>query len=264
MEAHLREANDYFKAGMVPKLDVIRAEVKLSDLKQKLTMATNGRDLAKKALNFTLGVDLATDYPIDTSASLVSFSQSLEDCVKVALKDRPELAAMDMKISMAEENIEIAKSAQRPLVGLQIKGEDTHPYNSEPSVSINLGASLSIFDGGMVKNKKAEAEDLLQQVKTGKELITRGILLDVEQAYRNLLSAKEAVEVAQTSIEQAKEASRMAEVSYKAGLCTSLEKIDAEVALTQAESNYTQALSLYNITFAQLQKAMGIEEGVFQ
>lgn len=264
MEGHLHEANNYYKAGMVPKLDVIRAEVKLADLKQKLTMAVNSLYLAKKALNFTLGVDLTNDYTVDEEVVLVSVDQSLEDCKEIAIKHRLELAAIEMKINMAQENVEIARSGQRPLVGLQVKGEDTHPYASEPTVSINLVASLTIFDGGMVKNKVNEAKNVLQQAKTGKELMTRGVLLEVEQAYRNLLTAKEAVQVAQGSIEQAKEASRMAEISYQAGLCTSLEKIDAEVALTQAESNYTQALSLYNIAYAQLQKAMGIEEGVEQ
>jgi outer membrane protein TolC len=127
-----------------------------------------------------------------------------------------------------------------------------------------LVASISIFDGGMVRNKIAEAEDTVNQAETGKEYLTEGIKLEVEQAYRNLTVAKESVQVARMTIDQAKEATRMADVSYKAGLCTSLEKIDAEVALTQAESNYTQALSLYNIAFAQLQKAMGIEEGVEQ
>ncbi|HEX2953601.1 MAG TPA: TolC family protein, partial [Bacillota bacterium] len=110
MEQHVKEANDYYKAGFVPKLDVIRAEVKLADLKQKLIMAVNGVNLAKKALNFTLGIDLAKEYIIEDSIDFVPFDQSLEDCQKYALEHRPELTALNYKITMAKENVEIAKS----------------------------------------------------------------------------------------------------------------------------------------------------------
>ena len=64
MEDHVKEADAYYKAGIVPKLDVMRAEVKLTDLKQKLLMAQNGLVLAKMALNFTLGVNLEKDYAV--------------------------------------------------------------------------------------------------------------------------------------------------------------------------------------------------------
>ncbi len=257
MENHVKEADAYCRAGMVAKLDVKRAEVKLADLKQKLLMAQNGLELANMALNFTMGVNLETHYQLIDNVQYEPFQMDLQTCQEKALATRPEVVAIQAKVEMAQQNLEIAKSAGRPLVAIRAKHEDITPYNPDPENQIGVVATMKLIDGGQIRSQVREAEEVVKQAQTAQELTNRAIKLDVEQAYRNLQVALQTIQVAEKSLDQAQETLRMAVVSYKAGLSSSLERIDAEVGLTQAKTNYTQALSMYNIALAQLQKAIG-------
>jgi outer membrane protein TolC len=257
MENHVKEADAYCRAGMVAKLDVKRAEVKLADLKQKLLMAQNGLELANMALNFTMGVSLETKYQLVDNVKYEPFQMDLQTCQEKALANRPEVSAIQARVEMAKQNLEIARSAGRPLVAIRAKHEDFKPYNPDPENQIGVVATMKLIDGGQIHNQVKEAEEVVKQAEAAQELTNRAIRLDVEQAYRNLQVALQTIQVAEKSLDQAQETLHMAVVSYKAGLSSSLERIDAEVGMTQAKTNYTQALSMYNIALAQLQKAIG-------
>jgi outer membrane protein len=260
MENHLREAQLYYEAGMVPQLDVMRAEVKLADLRQKQLMVNNGLETAQVYLDFVLGVDQGNRYELVDQMEYTPYGKDLEAAKQTALENRSELKAIRTKVQMAEEAVTVVKSGNKPIVALVAEGGEktTRPFNSDDlDLSLSLVATLKLTDGGMVKNRIAEAEKVVRQAKTGEEQLTRAIKLEVEQAYRNLQNALETIAVARKVLNQAQETVRMAEVSYKEGLSTSLERIDAETGLTQAKNNYNQAVSNYQIALAQLEKAIG-------
>ena len=259
MQNHLHEANLAYKAGVVAKLDVVQAEVKLADLQQKLLTAQNGVALAKKTFNFILGIELEKEYTFVEDLKKDPFPLEMAACKELALANRPEIHALKAKEEMARQAVAIVRSAQKPLVAFIVNAEqqDTKITNAESSLNFNLVAQYKLYDGGLIKNQIAEAEDNLKTVQTAENLLDQGIMLEVEQAYRNLQNALESIQVAVKSLASAEETLRMAQVSYKAGLCTSLERIDAEVGLTQAQNNYTQALASYNIALARLEKAIG-------
>lgn len=257
MEKHLEEAHAYYTAKLVSKLDVLRAEEKLADLKQKQLLAQNNLVLAKTALNYVLGVDLDTNYVCSDTMQSDPFTVPLDVCKSKALERRPELKAINAQIEMAQQAVFIAKSDHKPTVALVANGHHYEPENASPSATVGVVATMKLFDSGMVKHQIAEAEDTLTQAQTGKEQLMRGIKLEVEQAFRNAAVALKTVEVAERSLDTAQETLQLTKTRYKVGLSTSLERLDAEVGLTQAQTNHTQALSMYNIALAELERAMG-------
>jgi outer membrane protein len=257
MEKHLEEAKAYYKVNIVPKLDVLRAEEKLADLQQKQLLAQNNLTLAKSSLNYTLGVDLGTDYTCEDNAEYGPLSRDLIACQAEALKYRPELIAINAQIDMARQAVLIAKSGYKPTVAIIANHQHYDPENSSPSQSVGVIATMKLFDSGMVWHQIREAEDTLEQAQTGQELLQRGIKLEVEQAYHNVEVSLKTIEVAQKSLDTAKETLQVSDTRYKVGLSTSLERLDAEVGLTQAKTNYTQALSMYHIALAELDRAIG-------
>lgn len=257
MEDHLREANAYYKVELVPKLDVLRAEERLADLKQKQLLAQNNLTLAKTSFNYVLGVDLNTVYSFNDKMESGSIPQDLQACQNEALLQRPELEGINAKIEMAKQAVLIAKSGFKPTVALVADHYQYEPIDQAPSTSVGVVGTMKLFESGMTLHQIAEADDTLKQAQTGKELLERGIKLEVEQAYRNVEVALQTIEVAQKSLDTAQETLQVANTRYKVGLSTSLERLDAEVGLTQAKTNYSQALSMYNIAVAELDRAMG-------
>ena len=65
MTGHVQEATAYHDQKIVPKLDLLRAEEKLADLKQQQLYAHNNVELAQTSLNYVLGVDMDTRYTYD-------------------------------------------------------------------------------------------------------------------------------------------------------------------------------------------------------
>ena len=68
--------------------------------------------------------------------------------------------------------------------------------------------------------------------------------------------ANENVQTQEKTIEQAKEALRLAELMYSEGASTQLDVLNANVALNQAKMNYQKSLYEYNVALANLKKAI--------
>lgn len=257
MEDHLKEAKVYHKMEIVPRLDVLRAKEKLSDLKQQQLLAANNFTLARTALNYTMGVDFSTQYTFGGQPPLDLFLDDLNALAQEALARRPELSAMDARIQMAEDQVALALSGHLPTVALVGSAHHFEPENIAPSAEVGLVATLKLYDYGRVSHQVALARHELQKAKIAKKQLERGIRLKVEQAFRNAQAARESVEVAQSSIATAQETLNAARTRYKVGLSTSLERLDAEVSMTRARTNHIRALSMYNISVSKLERALG-------
>jgi outer membrane protein TolC len=84
------------------------------------------------------------------------------------------------------------------------------------------------------------------------------VQFEVRQALLRLGEAKESLLSQEKNVEQAEESVRIAELNFAEGMITTLDVGTAQAALTQAKSNYSQALYDYVLSLAQLDKAMGV------
>lgn len=259
MTGHVKEATAFHDQKIVPKLDLLRAQEKLADLRQQQLYAHNNVDLAQTALNYVLGVDMDTRYTYDDAPLTLPMPRDFETCVKAGLESRPEIGALDAQIRMAEEQIAIAQSDHLPFLALVGEAHHYEPENEDPSAQIGIVASIDLFDSGRTSHKKAQAARGLEKARIAKKQLFRGIRLEVEKAYHDAQAALESIDVAQKSLDTAQEALDAARTRYRVGLSTSLERLDAEVSLTRAKTNYIHALSMYNIAVSELERAMGKE-----
>lgn len=259
MTEHTKEARAYHDQKIVPRLDLLRAEEKLADLKQQQLYAHNNVDLSQTSLNYVLGVDMDTRFTFDETPALLPLTPDLKACTRAALKNRPEIGAVEAQIQMAKEQMAIAESDYLPTLALVGEAHHYEPENEDPSAQIGIVASIDLFDGGRTHHKRAQAMRQLEKAQTAEKQLTRGIRLQVEKAFHNAQAAKESIAVAEKSLDTAQEALDAARTRYKVGLSTSLERLDAEVALTRAKTNHIHALSMYNIAISELERAMGKE-----
>lgn len=263
MQSHLKVAQAMFKAGMAPKFDVLRAEVGVSDAKQQMIKATNGVNLAKASFNNVLNRDL------DSTVNLVDVKDTVDPADKATLnqlvskayQQRPEMAKLDASLGAAEEQVKYVKGDKKPNLVLSggYEWKDSKFFPQDDSWSVTLASNFNLFDGGVIDTQIKQAEYQRDQVKIQVEQAKQNIALEVRQAYLNIQEATEALETAKKTVAQAKEGLKIAEVRYKAGMGTSVERLDAQLALTQAETSHVQALYNYNLAKAQLQKALGEE-----
>lgn len=257
---HLRQVQAQFNAGTVAKSDVLRSEVELANAQQNLTKAQNAYDVAVANFNNVVGMPLDSQSVLKDDFSYVQYDQTLDECIQEAKKHRPEIGQAQASIEMAQTGVKIADSGRLPTFSISgsqgLSGSDFPGNNS--NWSIGFTANWNIFDGGVTNAKVKEAESSVDKAVSSEKQVSDSVELEVRQCYLNMKEAEQRIKTTKVAADKAAEDLKIAQVQYYAGAGTNLNVMDAQLALTQAQTNAIQALYDYNTNKAKLEKAMGL------
>ncbi|MDD4861162.1 MAG: TolC family protein [Smithellaceae bacterium] len=264
--AHSEVADNFFRVGLIPKNDMLQAEVELANGKQTLVKAKNAVQLTKARLNTILKRDVLTPVEIVDILDYKPMRQSFDECLGIARQHRPELKISALRVEQAGKMVSAAKSEFFPavsLVGNYARFGDTASlsgtqYKDTESWQVMAVASWNFWEWGKTKYRvdagKARENQAMDQTRE----LNDQIALEIKNAFLVLQEAESQIAVSQKVIEQAEENFRIAEARYKERVARSTEVLDAQTLLTKAKAEYANALADYNIAHARLQRAMGV------
>lgn len=254
-----------YEVGLASKFDLLRSEVQVANLKPQLIRAQNNLEVAKLSLKNVLGMDQSN--PIEVKGELMyePVEPDLEECLETALEKRPELKQFRLQKKMAGESVNMAMASGLPSVS--ISGQynywaDQFNFKSDTwqnFYSLNLLVNIPIFNGLATHAKVAQAKTSLKELEFNQKGLVDQIRLEVRQAVLNLEEARQTLMSQEKNVDQAQESLRIAELNFKEGLITVLDVQQAQTALAQAKTNYSQALYDYVVAKAELNRAMGAE-----
>jgi outer membrane protein len=255
---HLAQAKLFFEAGTKPKYDVTKAEVDLSSAQLDLIGADNDLKIAWVTLNNAMGINIDTEYTVEDNLSFERYDVTLESAMQVAYKNRPDLKSLIVQKESAEKAVKLAKKEYYPqLTGTAQYNFAGSQYPLGQGWLAGVGMSMNLFDGLSTTNKIAEAAANARIADTKIDAVKLLIILDVKQAYLNLLKAKERVSTTELQIKQASENLELATLRYQAGLTDPLEVTDANLSYNKAKLTNISALYEYKTARANIEKAMG-------
>jgi outer membrane protein TolC len=265
-EAQLEVTQALFEVGIVPKNDVLLAEVNLANAKQQQVKAANDLATAKASFNILLRRDVNTPFEVVDILAYKAFSLTLEQSLNEALRLRPEIKAAQLNIDQAKENVKIARSGFFPaisLTGNYSRSADWWMLEGSPETIVSdrwfvqALATFTLCNWGNTAFKVGENKVKVTQAEDSKNQLIDSITLEVKQDYLNMLVAEKNIGTAEKAIEQAEENLRMNEERYKYQVATQTDVVNAVTLLAQARTNYYGALSDFNVAKAQLERAMG-------
>ncbi len=260
-QLHLDQAQGFYEVGTKAKIDVIKAEVDLSNAKLSLINAENAFKIAWVTLNNAMGVPDAPEYAVEDNLSFQPFTVTLEEATAKAFENRPDLKSIVAKRQAAEENISFARSGYYPTLSgsasYNTAAVDAPPTELNNGWSAGVTLTVPLFNGFLTSHQVAEAKSSLYVLRANEESLRQQILLDVRQAYLNLHAAEASISTAELAARQAKENLDLANGRYSAGVGSPIEVSDAFATYVTAQANYTSALSNYKIAQANIEKAMG-------
>jgi outer membrane protein len=222
--------------------------------------------LAKISFNSLIGIPLDTD--IDPTTNIKhdpkSFNE-LKTLIEQAMDRRPELKSMEYKLKSGEAAVAIARSNWFPQVYLSGNYYSSRPnqrfFPTEDAFKdtwdVGIGVSFDIWNWGTTVHQTDQAKAQLLQAEDGYAQLKDAVTLDVTRNYLNLHRAEERIAVAEQEVKQAEENYRVTNARFKQGLALNTDLLDAEVALLQAKTNYTQSLVDHEIAEAGLERAVG-------
>jgi len=292
LDEQLNTTKRRFEAGTVPKFDVLRAEVELANARPPLIQARNSLRIARLqlanllAINIDMGNIEAFPYVLVGELKYTPFDPELAGCIKTALDNRPEIKELDKRQQSRRQDLHRAYAgykprieaygqyeARNPQLGEQSINDNGTPFNTaddtvkrgttvdlDPTVRGWAGGvqfTWDIFDGFSTHGRVIQAKAIYDAAKLDYEDKKRDVQLEVRAAHSKLQEARETLESQKKVLEQGEESLRLSQARFSVGAGTQLDVLSAQTALTDARTNYAQALYDYNVAVAGLERTMG-------
>lgn len=257
--------NKLHEAGKAARYLTLRARAELANARQAENAAQAGLTADEAALKVVLGIDMASqvDYAdalavVDTTTNAV-----LDELMKVALAERPDLAAARLDVAAAAQAVRGARARSAPALYATGMLERMQEWGGgRPSMwsgGYSLGTVLSvpIFDGGErradVLASQARQRRRALQVQDLELEVTR----QVAEAHARYDAACKNIALADDEVARASEDLRVARLRFKLGRAIHLEVVDGLAALARARLNRLNALFDANVAAADLLRATG-------
>jgi outer membrane protein len=259
-EAVLKQSENQKAAGTGTGIEVTRARVQLSNEKQRLLVAENGRRRTELQLLRAMNMRLDTAFVLADKLSYIPVeAERIEKARADAIELRADLRAQQER----ERNARLSASATKMerLPSLSAFGDygSSGPAlnNSVPTRVIGVSLKVPVFDGGKREARRAQSNSEFRQEEIRTRDLREQIQLDVQLALDSLRSAEEQVKVAQEGLTLSENELAQARRRYDAGVANSLEVTDAQTRLARARDNQISALFSYNQARIDLGQATG-------
>jgi outer membrane protein len=259
--AYLNDIEHLYEQGSAVKNDLLPAQVRLADARQKLFSARNEREVIAAHLNNILALPLREKIEVEDIAMQPPQFPEMEAAWKIAQAQRPEVAFYGdlIKASAAAER---AKAVENFPIFFADGGYN-HTQNQfqvhENNLSLQLGAKLNFYDGGAARADLLKERARQKQLKAQQDNLVEDIKFEIEDSYFGLKNACEKVLVAKDALAQAGENVRVNRVKYSVGSATSTDVLEAITLETRAQTNYYSDDYELKRNYAKLMYSMGID-----
>ncbi len=267
VDAQLSDVRSRFEAGFVPPNDVLSVEAERARQEGQRLQAVNlaasaEADLAR-LIDAPAGSHIELDVALTPAASMpVEVTPAL---LQDARQHRPERAALGARVQAADHRARAAHAGALPTVSLFTGVDYARPnprifprqeaWKTSWDVGVTVGWTL--WDGG--RTGAAVAETSFEAAAARERLadFDAGLALDIRQRLLDLDTARAQIGAAEQGVKSAAEARRVVQERFAAGVSTTTDLLDAQVALLQAELDRTRAIANTRLASARLDRALG-------
>ena len=271
LEAQLKDQQNRFEAGTVPRFNVLQADVQLHNQIPQLITAENNLRISKLQLAKTLGLDFqrrrGDSPPLEVIGDMPYVPRSIElaDAIEMGKQRRPFLKQARANVLNQLQQVRAAAGQYLPTFTTTGGGEwVSSPINSSwhdisKGWTALVQGSLPIWDSGAIAGQVIQQRALLSETKITYDDDVRQVELEIQTAYSNLQQNEELVKSQEKNVELADEALRLAKARLDAGAGVQLDVLNATVQLLTAQSTRLQALFGYNSSLAEFDRATGAQ-----
>ncbi|HNR51442.1 MAG: Outer membrane protein TolC precursor [Deltaproteobacteria bacterium ADurb.BinA179] len=260
IKAHQDVANAFYNQGMIPKNDLLEAQVRYAESLQNVISAENAVRLLEAQLNTLLGRSISSAVNIEEQIPMPEMEASLEELYETALEHRQEIRITRLQIDNAGKGVWIARSGYLPNIAATYEyeklGEDPD-VDEDKAWTVGVGLRWRIFQGGSSYFDVSRAKAARNRLGYLMQALKDQVLLEVKNSFLSAQEAKARTEVAAKAIDQARENLRIQKDRYNLQVATTTNVLDAEALLDQARRNLISARADYATSMASLRSAMG-------
>ncbi|MBN2645376.1 MAG: TolC family protein [Desulfuromonadaceae bacterium] len=267
LERQKKIAAAWVEQRLAPRLRLLETEVELSNARHQLIRSESEQKIASAQLRQLLAFEsdqafkLSGDLPDD----VVSPCSSLEQCLSVALEQRPDLKLAQFNIELARQDARAIMARNLPQVQLEggwtdySRSYDDSRYADDDRdyYSVTLNVTLRPFQGGRNLSAWRKQQIAVNRYEQQLAAARYQVASDVETRFQQLQEARARITNAQDTLNEARSAYEVANRSTELGVSSLDDLLNAELRLTRAEINLIDSQAAAAQSRVQLDFAVG-------
>ena len=236
--AHVKLAGDYVTQGMLVRSELLRAEIELARMDDLVTEADGRVRIANANLAFRLGAAGGSSWALSPLPDPRPVAVPLDGWLETA-GQRSDLVSARRLLAAGELEEKVKQAPFWPKLALIAKGElyGDRPFGSTGrSGSLTAVATWNVFQGGA---DRAAVFAAREDARAGREDVARfaeSVRLEVRQAFEEAKTAEARHATARKALEAAREAERITDDRFRAGVVKTLDLLDVTTARREAET----------------------------
>ncbi len=261
LQSHLKYIETLKSTGSATDYQVLSTKVKISTAESEKSDLIAALGIQQAYLCSLTGnnnripvvrEELEVIAPVVTGDSLLSF----------AYHNRDEMAINHEKAVLAGLRYQFTKTLDKPVINFIAAGGAKNGYlpdlnQLKANYAVGVGISVPIFDGMKTKYNLQQAESAINSLHFENEGTQRNITSEVREAEEYVVLAKQKEMQFRLQLEQAQEAYSLAETSFRSGVITNLELLDANTTVSQSMLMLLKARIDYAASIYRLKAALG-------
>lgn len=258
-EKQLNDAENRFEVGSGSLSDVLNIKVQLNSAENSTIVNKQNYAIARYGLAALLGITDSNLPQVVQLAELdkdcdIAADDTMEEAdplIAEALKARPDLNTLAMRIKAAEAATGQAKAGSWPKVQLvgRVGGDSQDgllPTDEDFGASIGLNASWNLYSGGAVDAAVLESRQAKREATYNYAELRNSIAAEVRQDIVQLAAAREQVRLQRETVELVEENRKLAKSEYEAGSASLVRLNEAQRDLTATYGRLVQSLVGYH------------------
>ena len=261
--------------GLASEYDLLTAQVQLSNLHPTILQTETSVKLAKLLLKMYLSIP--EDIEIEVEGELDGMRDQVlagTDGLTADVTENSDLRTLELQQELLQRQLKVANANRLPTLGAfgsaTYTGNDMEPFMGMGStdgakffwthpITVGVQLSVPIFAGLTKMNKSREIKNQIKQISLQRTYAEQQINVQMQSALNDLLTAREKMFAQEQTVAQARKAYSISDTRYRAGAGTILELNSAQLAQTQAQLNYSQAIYDYLSAKAEYDRIAGKE-----
>lgn len=262
LQALVNQTTEFYKAGVVAKVDVLSTAGQLAQAYIQRTQARTDIEKARAQLNYLLRYPQETPLDIVQDFAYRPNPYRIPEIYSTAAGNRMEIRQANISVEQAMALVNSSKADLIPSVSVVGQAsrinDDWNPLDPEAVNDWKLQGILTwSFD--IFRRRETVKERRASQARAfvAREVLVEQIMQEVKQAYLDMKRSEEDIQNNKAAVEYRRENFRINQERYKEQVATYIEVLDAQRQLSLAEGDYYTSLVGYRINKATLERRMG-------
>ena len=262
-EATFQQASDQLRNGLNARIDVTRSQVQLQTDQQRLRALRADFDKQKLTLARIIGLPSGQAFSLTddfTFSPLVDLTEA--DALARAKAGRADIKSAQAALHAGDEALKAARSEYLPSVSVEADygAIGTNPAQSHGTFGVTGSVNFPIWQRPRIKADIEQAQSVVAQ-RTAEYADLQGrVDYEVRQEFIDLAAAADQVGLAEKNVGLARDTLTQSQDRFKAGVADTVEVVQAQQTVEQADNDLISATYEHNLAKAALARALGQAE----